>query len=175
MNAEMINERDLITMKLLYYFITIKNYNPIIVQGAKNEIWLENLEEDVKIVRIVNNYIHNNEQMEFDIFKTKRLVNKIKKKTFSFKMQVLNIFTDLGENVNFQKISTDDKIYKYINVKEEDDILNNSIIQSNFSDLKNNFQFNENGFNLFLKITKKLIKKIDKKLLKMEIYLNQKR
>ena len=159
MNAEMINERDLITMKLLYYFITIKNYNPIIVQGAKNEIWLENLEEDVKIVRIVNNYIHNNEQMEFDIFKTKRLVNKIKKKTFSFKMQVLNIFTDLGENVNFQKISTDDKIYKYINVKEEEDILNNSIIQSNFSDLKNNFQFNENGFNLFLKITNEINQK----------------
>ena len=48
MNAEMINDRDLITMKLLYYFIKIKNYNPIIVQGAKNEIWLENLSEDIK-------------------------------------------------------------------------------------------------------------------------------
>ena len=42
MKTEIINNRDLITMKLLYYFITIKNYNPIIVQGAKNEIWLEN-------------------------------------------------------------------------------------------------------------------------------------
>ena len=63
MNAEIINDRDLITMKLLYYFIKIKNYNPVIVQGAKNEIWLENLSEDIKIVRIVNNYIHNNEQM----------------------------------------------------------------------------------------------------------------
>ena len=69
MNVEMYNERDLITMKLLHYFITIKNYNPIIVQGAKNEIWLENLGEDIKIVRIVNNYIHNDEQMEFDVFK----------------------------------------------------------------------------------------------------------
>ena len=37
MNAEIINDRDLITMKLLYYFIKIKNYNPVIVQGAKNE------------------------------------------------------------------------------------------------------------------------------------------
>ena len=149
MNAEMINKRDLITMKLLYSFITVKNYNPIIVQGAKNEIWLENLNEDVKIVRIVNNYIHNNEQMEFDIFKTKRLVTKIKKKTFSFKMQVLSIFTDLGENVNFSKMNFNDKIYKYINVREEEDILDSNVIKSNFSDIKNNLEFNEDGFGLF--------------------------
>ena len=159
MNAEIINDRDLITMKLLYYFIKIKNYNPVIVQGAKNEVWLENLSEDIKIVRIVNNYIHNNEQMEFDKFKTKRLVSKIKKKTFSFKMQVLNIFTDLGENVDFQKTNQDDKTYKYINIKETDDLLNNQVIQTNFSDLKNNLEFKEEGFSLFLKITNEINEK----------------
>lgn len=159
MNAEIINDRDLITMKLLYYFIKIKNYNPVIVQGAKNEIWLENLSEDIKIVRIVNNYIHNNEQMEFDKFKTKRLVSKIKKKTFSFKMQVLNIFTDLGENVDFKKTNQDDKTYKYINIKETDDLLNNQVIQTNFSDLKNNLEFKEEGFSLFLKITNEINEK----------------
>ena len=38
MNAEIINDRDLITMKLLYYFIKIKNYNPVIVQkGYKSK------------------------------------------------------------------------------------------------------------------------------------------
>lgn len=159
MNAEIINDRDLITMKLLYYFIKIKNYNPVIVQGAKNEIWLENLSEDIKIVRIVNNYIHNNEQMEFDKFKTKRLVSKIKKKTFSLKMQVLNIFTDLGENVDFQKTNQDDKTYKYINIKETDDLLNNQVIQTNFRDLKNNLEFKEEGFSLFLKITNEINEK----------------
>ena len=159
MNAEIINDRDLITMKLLYYFIKIKNYNPVIVQGAKNEIWLENLSEDIKIVRIVNNYIHNNEQMEFDKFKTKRLVSKIKKKTFSLKMQVLNIFTDLGDNVDFQKTNQDDKTYKYINIKETDDLLNNQVIQTNFSDLKNNLEFKEEGFSLFLKITNEINEK----------------
>lgn len=159
MNTENYNERDLITMKLLYYFITVKNYNPVIVQGAKNEIWLENLAEDIKIVRIVNNYIHNNEQMEFDLFKTKRLVTKIKKKTFSLKMQVLSIFTDLGDNVDFNKMNQDDKIYKYVRVKEEDDILENKFIKNNFSDLKNNFSFNEQGFQLFLKITNDINKK----------------
>lgn len=153
MDTEIYNTRDLITMKLLYYFVTKKNYNPIIVQGVKNEIWLENLEEDIKIVRIVNNYIHNNEQMEFDIFKTKRLVSKIRKKTFSFSMKVLNIFTDLGENVDFRKLDNDDKVYKYIKVEKESDILENSIVKYNFSDLKNNFEFNEKGIHLFLKIT----------------------
>ena len=153
MNIELYNEKDLITMKLLYYFITIKNYNPVIVQGAKNEIWLENLQEDIKIVRIVSNYIHNNEQMEFDIFKTKRLVSKIRKKTFSISMKVLNIFTDLGDNVNFSKMNQDSKNYKFINANEEKDILENSVIKENFGDLKNNFEFNEKGFHLFLKIT----------------------
>ena len=56
----MVNKIDEITMKLMHYFITEKNYNPVILQGAKNEIWLENLNSDYKIIRIVSNYIHNN-------------------------------------------------------------------------------------------------------------------
>ena len=156
MNLELYNEKDLITMKLLYYFITIKNYNPVIVQGAKNEIWLENLQEDIKIVRIVNNYIHNDEQMEFDIFKTKRLVSKIRKKTFSLSMKVLNIFVDLGDNVHFSKMNEDTKNYKYINVTNESDIIENKTIKENFKDLINNFEFNEKGLHLFLKITNEI-------------------
>ena len=75
---EEFNKKDVITMKLLHYFIIDKNYNPIILQGVENEIWLENLDEDYKVVRIVSNYIHNDEQFKFDIFKTKRIVKKIK-------------------------------------------------------------------------------------------------
>lgn len=158
MNTSVMDSRELITMKLLYYFIKIKNYNPIIVQGAKNEIWLENLAEDVKIVRIVNNYIHNDEQMEFDKFKTKRLVSKIKRKTFSIKMQVLNIFTDLGDNVNPKEVE-DDKIYKYVYAKTDNDLLKNDFISNNFSDIKSNFDFKEEGFSLFLKITNEINEK----------------
>ena len=169
MNTNIIyNEKDLTTMKLLYYFITVKNYNPVIVQGAKNEIWLENLQEDIKIVRIVSNYIHNNEQMEFDLFKMKRLVSKIRIKTFSFNMQVLNIFMDLGDNVDFKKMNVDDKVYKYINVKEEKDILENKVIKDNFKDLKNNFEFNEKGFHLFLKITNDINEKNREEAIKNE-------
>lgn len=58
-------------MKLLHYFITEKNYNPIILQGAEDEIWLENLKSDYKVVRIVSNHIHNDEQLDFDLRRTK--------------------------------------------------------------------------------------------------------
>ena len=37
-----LDDKNVIVMKLLHYFITEKNYNPIILQGAENEIWLEN-------------------------------------------------------------------------------------------------------------------------------------
>ena len=53
----MLDNKNVLTMKLLHYFITEKNYNPIILQGVENEIWLENLDEDCEVVRIVTNYI----------------------------------------------------------------------------------------------------------------------
>ena len=75
---ETINRKDLIVMKLLHYFITERNYSPIILQGAEDEIWLENLNDDkYQIVRVVSNYIHNDEQLDFDLYKTKRIVSKI--------------------------------------------------------------------------------------------------
>ena len=99
-----LNRKDRIVMKLLHYFITEQNYSPIILQGAEDEIWLENLDKDYKIVRIVSNYIHNDEQLNFDLFKTGRIVKKIKRKTFSFHMNVLSIYTDLGDNAHLDKV-----------------------------------------------------------------------
>ena len=63
-----------IVMKLLHYFITDKNYNPVVLHGAKDEIWLENLNSEYKIIRIVSNYIHNDEQLDYDLFKTKQIM-----------------------------------------------------------------------------------------------------
>ena len=93
------NEDELV-MKLLHYFITEQGYSPIILHGVKDEIWLENLDGDYKIVRIVSNYIHNDEQFKFDIFKTKKIMKKIKLKTLSWKVNSLNLFVNLGDNVN---------------------------------------------------------------------------
>ena len=139
----MISERDLISMKLLHYFITKKNYNPIIVQGVENEIWLENLEEEYKVVRIVNNYIHNDEQLDFDIFKTKRMIKKIKRKTFSFNMKALNILTDVGDSVNIERELDNISI---VYAKTENDLVNNTLLNEVYNDLIDNLQFSEEGF-----------------------------
>ena len=40
MDEVILNRKDMVVMKLLHYFITVKNYTPIILQGAKDEIWL---------------------------------------------------------------------------------------------------------------------------------------
>ena len=60
---------DEITMRLIHYFITKENYQPIVVKGLDNEIWLENIEKPYKVIRISSNYIHNNEQLDYDVFK----------------------------------------------------------------------------------------------------------
>ena len=148
MNIEL-DDKNVIVMKLLHYFITEKNYNPIILQGAENEIWLENMNEDYKIVRIVSNYIHNDEQFNFDMFKTKRIVKKIKKKTLTLSINTLSIFLDLGENVNL----VNDKNLDCIEVKEEQDLNKNSLIKKIFPDLSKKLNFNEDGVQLFMKIT----------------------
>ena len=148
MNIEL-DDKNVIVMKLLHYFITEKNYNPIILQGAENEIWLENMDEDYKIVRIVSNYIHNNEQFDFDMFKTKRIVRKIKKKTLSLNVNTLSIFLSLGDNVNLSSTKNIDCIM----VNEEEDLKKNNIIKNIFPDLSKKLRFSEDGIQLFVKIT----------------------
>lgn len=147
----MLDEKNLMTMKLLHYFITERNYNPIILQGVENEIWLENLEEDCKVIRIVSGYIHNDEQFKFDVFKTKRILKKIKKKTLSFSMNVMSIFLDMGENVS-DEINSDPKLM-CINVKDEEDIKKNDLINKIFPDLNKKMVYSEKGVELFVKIS----------------------
>ena len=149
----MITARDLVSMKLLHYFVTKKNYNPIIVQGVENEIWLENLDEEYKVVRIVSNYIHNDEQLDFDAFKTKRMVSKIKRKTFSFKMKVLTIITDFGDNVDISKTYPNISL---VFAKDEDTLKDNELLNSVYKDLIGNLEYSEEGFQLFFKISNEL-------------------
>ena len=90
-----LEKNDELVMKLLHFFITEQGYSPIVLHGAKNEIWLENLDENYQIVRIVSNYIHNEEQYKMDVFKIKSVMKQIKKKTLALKMNALNIFLDV--------------------------------------------------------------------------------
>src|SRR5699024_494878 len=98
-NIIRLDNKDMLMMKLSHYFITVQNYNPIILDGINDEIWLENMDSDYHVVRIVGHYIHNNEQLNFDKFKLDRIIKSIKRKTLSLKMNVLSIYIDLGDNV----------------------------------------------------------------------------
>ena len=146
------DDKNIMVMKLLHYFITEKNYNPIILQGVENEIWLENLQEDYQVVRIVSGYIHNDEQFDFDKFKTKRIMKKIKKKTLSlFNMNVASFFLNLGDNVNLDEANTPNSLC--VKVTEEEDINKNEQITKIFPDLTSKMKFTEKGAELFMKIT----------------------
>lgn len=147
----LLDDKNVIVMKLLHYFITEKNYNPIILQGVDNEIWLENLNEDYKVVRIVSGYIHNDEQFDFDIFKTKRIIKKIKRKTLSFNMNVLSIFLNLGDNVT--KDLTANKNALCIKIDSEKDFSKDNNLKTIFPDLTKKLNYKEDGVELFAKIT----------------------
>ena len=145
------DEKNTLAMKLLHYFITEKGYTPIILQGADDEIWLENLDEDYKVVRLVMKYIHNNEQYKFDVFKTNRILRKIKKKTLSFKLNTLSIFLDLGGSVDLDEFKTDN--ITAVEVHEDADVKKNKLLKSVFPDLSRKLKFSEEGIELFVKVT----------------------
>lgn len=147
----MLDSKNTITMKLLHYFIIEKNYNPIILQGVEDEIWLENLDEDYKIIRIVSGRIHNNEQFAFDKFKTNRIMKKIKKKTLSLKLNVFSIFLNLGDNVTDELNENPNAVC--VKIDAESDFEENSEIKKAFPDLDKKMQFTEQGMDLFMKIT----------------------
>jgi len=145
-------DKDMIVMKLLHYFITEKGYNPIILRGVENEIWLENMDAPYRIVRIMTGYIHNNTQYETDLFKTKRILHQIKLKTLSFKVKTLSIFTDLSEYVDVKK---DDSIDCVV-VKDEKDIVESKEILDVFSDIDKKLVKKGADIDLFTRITSDL-------------------
>lgn len=148
-DENMIDNKSIMTMKLIHYLIVERNYNPIVLQGAENEIWLENLDADYKIVRIVTGKIINDEQLKFDIFKTNRIIKKIKKKTFTFSIKTLSIFLDLEKDVEVDIPKNID----FVNAKDENELKNNSIIELVFPDMKDKLKYTEEGMQLFFKIT----------------------
>ncbi len=151
MNEITMTKCDELVMKLLHYFIYFKGYNPVIIRGLKDEIWLENLNEDYKIVRIVSSYIHNNEQLEKDLFKSKILMKDIKKKTFSFKMNILSLFVNLGDNVHLENFNEEN--IKMANIKNEKDLNKYQFIEMSFPDINKKMDFKEKGLELFMKLT----------------------
>jgi len=169
-----INKNDEIVMKLLYYFITEVGYSPIVLHGAKDEIWLEKLNGPYQIIRIVSNYIHNNEQLDFDIFKTKQIVKKIKRKTFSFDMNTLSIFVNIGDNVEMKNYTHINKI-DCANLESFNDINNYNFITDEFPNITKVTELKEKGIELFTKITNDISKKNESENTKNEEVFKQKK
>ena len=162
--------KDVVVMNLVHYFITEKNYNPVVVRGVNDEIWLENMKSDYKLVRIVSHYIHNNEQHNYDYFRTKQISNKLKRKTFSFNMSVLNIYVDLGDNVN---ISNDDEHFMSVFINKMKDI-NNKYLLEIFPDIVEKTGHKEKGMELLFKITDDINKSNVKKNAKLDKLFSKK-
>lgn len=148
-NEIKLNSNDLLIMNLVHYFITVKNYNPVILHGINDEIWLENLDNDYKLIRIVSHYIHNNEQLNFDRFKLKRILSNLKKKTFSLKMPVISIYTSLGEDV---QLPTEDANILSLLITKTSEIKNDNLIEV-FPDIVEKTTHEEKGIDLFVKIS----------------------
>lgn len=162
--------KDVVVMNLVHYFITEKNYNPVVVRGVNDEIWLENMKSDYKLVRIVSHYIHNNEQLNYDYFRTKQISNKLKRKTFSFDMNVLNIYVDLGDNVS---ISNDDEHFMSVFINKMKDI-NNKYLLDIFPDIVEKTGHKEKGMELLFKITDDINKSNVKKNAKLDKLFSKK-
>ena len=103
---------------------------------------------DYKIIRIVSHYIHNNEQLNFDRFKLNKISSNLKKKTFSLKMPVLSIYTNLSEDIVFPVEK--DRIDFYI--KKQSDINNDGLVKL-FPDIVDKTKHKEKGIDLFMKIS----------------------
>ena len=127
-----INKKDDIILKILHYFITEEDYKPVIINGLDNEIWLENMENDLKLIRINTNYIHNEEQFKSDIFKVKTIMKSIKRNTLSFKMTTLNLLLDTGDNVSI----IDNKNIETIKIDGLDDFKKNKFVKEFFPKVK---------------------------------------
>lgn len=147
----MIDEKELLSMKMIHYFIINENYNPIIIKGIDGEVWLENRNGPYSIIRLVTKHIHNVEQYNFDMLKTKHIAKQIKRKTLDFSMNILSIYLDSD-----YEIDDDSKRYTNILVKKDSDFKNNIYIESNYKDVKNKFIYKEKGFNLINKLTKEI-------------------
>ena len=127
-----INQKDDIVLKILHYFITEEDYKPVIINGVENEIWLENMENDLKLIRINTNYIHNAEQLKNDTYKAQVIMKSIKRNTFSFKMNMLNILIDTGDTVKV----VDTKNIETIKIDKINDFKKNKFINEFFPKVK---------------------------------------
>ena len=158
MSIVVMDKKEELIMRLVHYFITEQNYNPIVVNGVKDEIWLENSEGPYYIVRINSNNIFNKEQLNFDHYKTESIVKQIKKKTFSFNVNTLNILLDLNEDIKLEEVKNivDAPIFD-----NNSSITNESILEA-FPNINEKLLKDAKGIDLMINVTKDINEKTER-------------
>ncbi len=167
-----VKNQDILSMKLMHYFIVDKNYKPIIINGIQDEIWLENDKEEYKVVRIVLNKIINKEQFELDIYKTRNILSQIKRKTLSISMKVLSFYMYIDEDLNINDF--EDEKLKYVRVNEEKDIYESELIKKEFKDIESKMVYEEKDTELFSRLVSDISEKNTKESEKSEKMFNKK-
>ncbi len=152
-----IETKDEIIMRLVHYFVTEEDYTPMIVNGVKDEIWLQNQNGPYKIIRINANYIHNEEQYEFDLMKLNNVMHQVKRKTLSWSMNALNILLDVNDDVNF----IEDKKIESVALLDDDKITNKVLLEK-FPKINDKFLEDEDGFDLMLNVANDINAKTEK-------------
>ncbi len=158
MSTIVMNKKDEIIMKLVHYFITEENYNPIVVNGVKDEIWLENSEGPYRIIRINSNNIFNKEQLSYDYFKIDSIVKQIKKKTFSFNVNTLNILLDVNEDLTLEEHKN---ITPVSLIGTDLNITNKGILEA-FPNINEKLLKDTTGVDLIINVTKDINEKTEK-------------
>ena len=158
MSTVVMNRKDEIIMKLVHYFVTEENYNPIIVNGVKDEIWLENQNGPYRIVRINSNNIFNKEQLSYDNFKIESIVKQIKRKTFSFNVDTLNILLNVNEDLKLEETK---HIVPAPIFDNNLDITNENILEA-FPDINDKLLKDTTGVELIINVTKDINAKTEK-------------
>lgn len=157
MTTVVMNKKDELIMRLVHYFITEENYNPIVVNGVKDEIWLENANGPYRIIRINSNNIFNKEQLNYDYFKIENIVKQIKKKTLSFKINTLNILLDVNEDLSIENT----KNIKAAPIFNNDSNITNKDILAAFPNINEKMLSDTNGIDLIINVTKDINEKTE--------------
>lgn len=158
MSTIVMNKKDEIIMKLVHYFITEENYNPIVVNGVKDEIWLENSSGPYRIIRINSNNIFNKEQLTYDYYKIESIVKQIKKKTFSFNVNTLNILLDVNEDLEIEGTKN---ITPVPLLNNDLNITNEGILEA-FPNINDKLLKDTTGVDLIINVTKDINEKTEK-------------
>lgn len=151
---------DEITMRLVHYFVTKENYQPIIVNGLDNEIWLENIDKKYGVIRINSNYIHNKEQLDYDLFKAKTVVKQIKKKTLSFGTTTLSILLNVNDSV---KLESNQRNFDVCAINDVEDLESDDSIASLFPEIKNDVIKADDAMDFFINVTNDINNKTEEK------------